>query len=218
MGSRTSRAARPRAASVRLKERYVRAMKNDQQTHAARSTAVAGDGNESGGNLDKVRDILFGAQLRDSDRRFARLEERIAQETAELKEDVRKRLGVLEQFVKHEVESLADRLKSEHEARSDADKELSRELRDSSKSNEKKLGQVDDHLARVQRELRQQLLDTQQKISDELQRHAQESVVRLAREAADLRAEKLDRTTLAAVLTEMAMRLSSESLPDANGE
>ena len=220
MGSRTSRAARSRGASVRFKERPVRAMKNDQNANPPRP--APGDGkvpaDELGaGSLDKVRDILFGAQVRDADKRFARLEERIAKESAELKDDVRKRLGVLEQFVKHEIESLADRLKAEHEARTDADKDLSRELRDTSKANEKKFGQVDDQVARVQRELRQQLLDTQQKTSDEIQRQAQEIMARVARESSELRNDKLDRTGLAAMLNEMAMRLTND-LPGADGE
>ena len=168
----------------------------------------------SAGSLDKVRDILFGAQVRDADRRFAKLEERIAKESAELKEDVRKRLGVLEQFVKHEVESLADRLKDEHEARTDAEKELARELRDASKAAEKKFGQVDDHVAKVQRELRQQLLEAQQKIGDEIQRQAQEGATMLARESGELRQDKVDRTALAAMLNELAVRLTNESTGD----
>ena len=47
----------------------------------------------AGGNLDKVRDLLFGGQMRDFDRRFARLEERLIKETADLNDDVRKRLA-----------------------------------------------------------------------------------------------------------------------------
>src|SRR4051794_10546298 len=43
-------------------------------------------------SLDKVRDILFGDQMRDVERRFARLEERLIKETADLKDDVRRRL------------------------------------------------------------------------------------------------------------------------------
>jgi hypothetical protein len=219
MGSATSRAARSRAASARSRERAVRAMKNDQ-TQAAR--AAPGDGkspaDESGaGSLDKVRDILFGAQARDADRRFARLEERIARETAELKDDVRKRLGALEQFVKREFESLAERFKTEHDARTDADKDLSRDLRESSKAHDKKFSQVDDQIARVQRELRQQLLDTHQKISDEIRQQAQDGLARLAREASELRNDKLDRAALAATLTEIAMRLSGEPTPGPDG-
>jgi DNA anti-recombination protein RmuC len=184
---------------------------------------VPGNGKAAGdepgtANLDKVRDILFGAQVRDADRRFAKLEERIAKETADLKEDVRRRLGVLEQFVKHEVESLADRLTTEHEARTDANKDLSRELREASKASEKKFGQVDDHIARVQRDLRQQLLETHQKISDEIRQQAQDQLARLARESSELRNDKVDRGALAAMLTEIAMRLTNELTPGADGE
>jgi len=185
-------------------------MKNEQPANATRPDGKAPVDDLAGASLEKVRDILFGAQVRDADRRFGRLEDRINKESADLKEDVRKRLGVLEQFVKRELESLAERIKAEHEARTDADKDLSRELRDQTKAAEKKFGQIDDQLARVQRELRQQLLDAQQKLGDDIQRQSQDNLARLASEASELRTEKVDRSALAAMLTELAMRLTSE--------
>ena len=45
----------------------------------------------SGANLDKVRDILFGGPLRDVDRRFTRLEERLAKDTSDLRAEMRRR-------------------------------------------------------------------------------------------------------------------------------
>jgi hypothetical protein len=168
---------------------------------------------EAAGNIDKVRDILFGGQMRDTDRRFARLEERLAQETAELKDDVRKRLAALEQFVKKEAESLADRIKTEHDERTDATKDLSREARETAKAFEKKTGLLDDQIARAQRELRQQMLELQQRVADDLRQKADDILARLAQDAADLRHDKADRSTLAAVFTEMAMRLNNESGP-----
>ena len=51
---------------------------------------------DGGANLDKVRDLLFGGQMRDYDRKFARLEERLVKETAELRDDVKKRLAAIE--------------------------------------------------------------------------------------------------------------------------
>ena len=47
------------------------------------SPKAAADGDETGGNIEKVRDILFGSQMRDTDRRFSRLEDRLAQDTAD---------------------------------------------------------------------------------------------------------------------------------------
>ena len=39
------------------------------------------------GNVDKIRDILFGSQMRDYDKKFARIEERLLKETADLREE-----------------------------------------------------------------------------------------------------------------------------------
>ena len=168
----------------------------------------------SSGNLDKVRDILFGGQARDIDRRFQRLEDRLLKETAELKDDIRKRLTTLEQFVKQEAASLAERIKTEHDERTDATKDLAREAHDSAKAFEKKTGMLDDQISRAQRDLRQQILDLHQRMSDELKQKVDEMIARLNNEAAELRNDKTDRTALAALLTEMAMRLTNElSIP-----
>ena len=69
------------------------------------SQLVAGD--PSSGNLDKVRDLLFGNQVRDLDKKFNRLEERLSKECDKLREDTKKRLDSLEIYIKQEVESLA---------------------------------------------------------------------------------------------------------------
>jgi len=195
-------------------------MKNNQSTITP-TAASNGPGVDDLGatNLDKVRDILFGEKIRDNDRRFARLEERLTQDTVELKEDVRKRLSVLEQFVKNEVEALADRIKTEHESRADAETDLARDLRDAGKASEKRFSQVEDQIGRVQRELRQQILDMHQKINDDIQRQVEEVLARLTRASNELRADKLDRAMLATLLTEVAMRLNNElSLPGVTGD
>src|SRR5262249_36104878 len=174
---------------------------------------------ESGAaSLDKVRDILFGAQARDTDRRFTRLEDVIARETAELKDAVRRRLGALEEQVQQEFESLAQRRKNGMEARGDADPGLSRELRDRAEAGDRKVSLIDDQVGRVQRELRQQLLEAQQTIRDEIQRHAQEHASRLTRESTLLRNDKLDRAEFAAMLTELALRMTDRLSPGADGE
>jgi len=188
--------------------------KLDQPQSAARSAAAelrSAPLDEAGsGNIDKVRDILFGGQMRDYDRRFNRLEERLVQETAELKDDVRRRLAALEQFVKGEAASLAERIKTESDERTDATKDLSRELRDQAKAFEKKASVLDDQIGRGQRELRQQILELHQQMTDDLRQKIDDVLARLGRESAELRHDKADRATLAALLTEMAMRLNNE--------
>lgn len=192
------------------------------RTHAT-PARIPGDGKPvdetANGNLDKVRDILFGGQARDYDRRFQRLEERLLQETAELKDDVRKRLSALEQFVKQEAASLAERIKTEHDERTDATKDLARDAREAAKAFEKKTGHLDDQIGRVQRELRQQILEARQGLADDLRQKIDDVLTRLAQESADLRHEKTDRATLAALLTEMAVRLTNDlTVPGGDGK
>ena len=74
------------------------------------------DPNEpQGAAVDKIRDLLLGTQIRNYDQRFARLEDTLAREAAEMKESVRRRFESLEAAFKKETETLAARLKSERE-------------------------------------------------------------------------------------------------------
>jgi hypothetical protein len=171
-----------------------------------------------GGNIDKIREILFGSQMRDYEKRFSRLEDRLLKECASLKDETRKRLETLELFVQQEVESLTERIRVGQEAgieaareiTREANHELSQELRNTVKSLDRRVSHLDDQSARNQREIRQQLLDQSKNLSDEIQQKYLEILSMLEQEAVELRTEKTDRATLAALFTEMAMRLNHE--------
>lgn len=191
-------------------------MKATQEPKSSQDAAA--DALAGGASIDKVRDILFGVQMRDYDKRFARLEERLLKETSDLKEDVKKRLASLEQYVKQEVDALGDRLSSEHAGRTDDVKDLGQQLRETAKAFEKKTAAMDDQSAKAQRELRQQLLEQQQRITEEMQQRHHELLEALSRDSGELRDEKADRAALASLFTEMAMRLSNQfRLPTTEG-
>ena len=185
-------------------------MTTSSEQEPVQTQAPGADGAAAAGNLDKVRDLIFGGQMRDYERKFARLEERLAKETADLRDEVRKRLVALETYMKTEVESLSERLRLEQDGRTSADKDLGRELRDTSQQLDQRLSQLDDFVARGQRDLRQQLHVQQQELGDDIRSRVEDVLVRLAHEAQELRSDKTDRKALAALLTEMAMRLSGE--------
>src|SRR5271170_5792174 len=98
---------------------------------------------KEGANVDKIRDILFGSQMRDYEKRFARLEENVAKTVETLRDDMTKRFDTLSSFVQQEVESLSHRLKTEKSERTDGLKDISREIKDGMKVIEKKLGQLE---------------------------------------------------------------------------
>ena len=84
--------------------------------------------NEESNNVDRIRDIIFGGQMRDYESKFGQFEERLAKETSELREDLKRRLASLEAYVKSELGALADQLSAEKDERHQAVKAVSAEL------------------------------------------------------------------------------------------
>jgi len=167
-------------------------------------------------SLDKVRDILFGAQAREYEKRLARLEERIVKESTDMRAEMRKRFDSLEAYIKGEVETLSERLQAERRERTDSANALADGLKNLTQTVGQKTSQLDEQLARAQRELRDQVLNQSKTLSDEIQQRHAELSTSLAREADELRNDKTDRSALAAMFTELAMRLKNEfKLPSA---
>jgi len=161
-------------------------------------------------NIDKIRDILFGVQMRDYEKRFSRLEERLLKESQDLRDETRKRFDSLETFVKNEFEALTGRLQTEQRTRDESDQALYRELQNTGQALDRKLTQLDEQTTRTQRELRQQILDQSKSLSDEIRQKHEELSALLDREVAELGNVKTDRASLASLFTEVALRLNND--------
>ncbi len=185
-------------------------MSNGSAVEEPSQSQLGGGQLVEGGNIDKIREILFGGQMRDYTKRFSRLEERLLKETADLRDDTKRRFDALEMFVKQELETLGYRLKVEQGERDESVQALSRDLKDSSKALERKLVQMDEQTSRGQSDLRQQILNQSKSLSDEIRQKYEELSAALEREAMELRTDKTDRSALAALFTEVAMRLNNE--------
>ena len=96
---------------------------------------IASQVRENGGSgdavgVDKIRDLLFGNQMQDYDRRFSKLEERFLQRFKDVESEAKRNLEMYESNSKKQVDSLAAQLRSEKEARAESDKEIDRNLRE----------------------------------------------------------------------------------------
>lgn len=87
--------------------------------------------------MDQVRDLLFGAQLKDMETRFKRQEERFLREIADSRDALKKRLDSLENFMKSEISSVLHRLKEEQDERVEALKTEQRERGEGLKSEQR---------------------------------------------------------------------------------
>jgi DNA repair exonuclease SbcCD ATPase subunit len=168
-----------------------------------------------GANVDKIRDILFGSNMREYEKRFARLEEKLTKSSEALREDLKKRFDSLETYVRDEIESINQRIKAEKGERSESLKELTRETRDSSKTAEKKLSQLEEQLSETQADLRSRILDQSKSLSNQIQKTKEEMEASIDHEAETLRNDKTDRAMLADLFTELSLRLKDElELPE----
>ena len=171
------------------------------------STTAEKDPHQS---LDQVRDILFGAQSRDQEKRFGRIEERLQREANELRNDLNLRCESLEQYIKKEVELLGSRLKAEQGVRADLIKDLSRELKDLTKTVDRKVRQLDEQLSKGQSELHQRILDQHKSLSEDV-RQKSDTLKRTMQKALDELTEcKVEKTALSEILITGAMSLNDD--------
>ncbi len=161
-------------------------------------------------NVDRIRDILFGPQMRDYDGRFQRLEERLNLEANNIRWDIQKRLEALEAFTRGETESLHHRLTSENNERAQALERIARELGETARRLEEKIGQLDGHIAKELREVRQQLLDQSKMLGTEIRERHDQLKAGLEHESQQIRGAMTGRETLAEMLSEMSLRLKND--------
>jgi phage host-nuclease inhibitor protein Gam len=162
------------------------------------------------GNVDKIRDILFGTQMRDYESRFARLEETLAKETVEIRESSRRRFEQLETYIRQEFETVQTRLKTERDERSDADNHHSREMKELGDSLSRRIRDLDDRSTGVERDLRNNILQQARNLTEEIHSGHEELASLLEKRVHELRDGKTDRAALASLFTELALRLSDQ--------
>ena len=176
---------------------------------------TAGKENAEGANVDKIRDILFGSQMRDYEKRFLRLEDTVTKAIETLREDMTKRFDTLSSYMKEEADSLSQRVKAEKAERSESHKEIAREMKDGAKVIEKKLGQLEEQMSDGHSELRSKMLEYSKATSAEIDKLRRDTTAALNREVDVLRDEKTDRAGLADLFNEFSLRLKNKfELPE----
>lgn len=166
-------------------------------------------------SLDKVRDILFGGQMRAVESRLQGLEERLMREQASMRADFAKQLADLDANAKRDVQALNDRLAAERAKRTEETKALAAEFKELLRSLEKRHVKLEELTGMADAEIRDQILQHSLAITAEIERLSQRVSADLNREVSSLRNDKTDRSVLVSFFSEMATRLSDEPRPSA---
>ena len=166
-------------------------------------------------SLDKVRDILFGGQMRAVESRLQGLEERIMREQASMRSDFTKQLADADAAAKREAQALGERIVAERTKRTEELKSLSAEIKEVLRSLEKRHVKLEELTGLADAEIRDQILQQSRAITAEIERLSQRVSADLNREVSSLRNDKTDVSAIVSVFSDMATRLSGDSRPPA---
>jgi hypothetical protein len=171
---------------------------------AATITAEAGE-------IGKIRNILFGTQMADYDKRFSQLEERITTQIAALDDKTAKRLEAIENLIKKQDDALTGRLDKEQSERSHGAEALSGKIAETKQDLSTAIEALGARQAQELDALDKQLTLISNDLSDEIHIQQVEASKNLDRAVQELDDAKLARKALSQLLVEMAGRLTNGS-------
>jgi hypothetical protein len=160
--------------------------------------------------IDKIRDLLFGNQMQDYDRRFTKLEERFLQRFKDVESETARTLSAFESNAKKHVDSLASQFRDEKDQRVDGDKDLERTLRDQTQGIEKRVRAISDQLSQLERDMADRFTQELQGLRDEIKRKNEDMRLVVEKMFAEVNNVKTDRNLLAGLFMEVAKCLSQD--------
>jgi hypothetical protein len=164
---------------------------------------------ESGG-VDKIRDLLFGNQMQDYDRRFSKFEERFLQRCEDIEAETARNLSAFESNAKKHVDSLAAQFREEKDLRADADKDLERMLREHNQALEKRMRTMSDQLGQLEREMADRITREVQSLRDDIKQKNSDTRAMIEKMFAEMHSVKTDRNLLAGLFIEVARCLDAD--------
>ncbi len=189
---------------------------SDHEGAPGAAAGIAGmglGGGDAAAGVEKIRELLFGNQMSDYDRRFSTLEDRFQQNIRDLESEAARNLAGLESTIKKQLESCVNQLREEKDLRADADKDLERDLREHSQSLDKRMGQLSEQLANLERDFTERLGHETQTLREEIKRRNDDTRNTIERMFAELSSVKTDRNLLAGLFVEIAKCLNQDIAP-----
>ena len=189
--------------------------KTETSTHSASAESQSSDGPENQENVDKIRDILFGGHMRDYDKRFHNLEDRLAKEISRLSDDIDAKFERLDKFMKQEFKTLGEKLVTERKERTQDTEDSAAALAEARKTIENRIADVDEVHSAAAQEMRTTLHEQANEMLDTIRKNQESGESNLRNETRRLGDEKVAREDLAGLFTEVALRLQREfDMPD----
>jgi DNA anti-recombination protein RmuC len=170
------------------------------------------------GNIDQIRDIIFGAQLREYDNRFDKIDSDLSMMQQNMQARIEQVKTVLGTELRTAIDSFEKKVKSitlnTQEESADLRQQLDRVNRKFSSSIEA----LDEALDNQTGSIREELSQTRERLSEETRTLKTQVFEELDRRFSMLRDVKVSRDDMAEILFELGMRLKgTEFVPELKG-
>lgn len=170
------------------------------------------------GNIDQIRDIIFGAQLREYDNRFDKIDSDLSMMQQDMHARIEQVKTVLSTEMRAAVDSLEKKVKSltlnTQEESADLRQQIDRVNRKCSSTIEALDEAIDNQTSSIRDELSQ----TRERLSEETRTLKTQVFEELDRRFSMLRDVKVSRDDMAEILFELGMRLKgTEFVPELKG-
>lgn len=162
------------------------------------------------GDLDKVRNILFGAESQQIQQRFSQLEARLERDFGALKDTIEQRFKELEASLHKTNDALVRRLENEKSKRGEVSKTLDKEIKTVAKTLDKERQHLTTEIEKTAQALQEKLEAQASSASSALGARFDELTQRLEAAVGELRHAKTDRHGLAELLAELSDRLRQD--------
>jgi len=179
------------------------------------SPMTPGEASEKLGNLDQVRDIIFGPQLREFNRRFEKIESDLSSFQEEMRHRVDEARSVFSGELRAAVESLAKKIRTLSSVVQEEWTDLRQQLERVDKKFTNSLETLSSEVDADTTSLREELMQTRDRLQEDVRNLKAQIHEELDRRFSMLGDIKISREELAEILFEVGMRLKgAEFVPD----
>ena len=159
------------------------------------------------GDIEKVRDILFGKYVASFEQRFAELESRLEADVDQLKDKLIDKMGSMDKAVNESLARLDTQIVQEKSARDTELLSLQANLRDAESALQLAITSMEDQANQDLAAVRSSLEESLQDLQDRALATQAELTAQIDQQKEDLQHDKVGRQSLALMLDEVALKL-----------
>lgn len=158
--------------------------------------------------INKVRDILFGAKIREQNEKFELLQQKLESRLTTLRDEQLERFNVLEKFTKEEMKALTHNLQDEKNERDKAFAKIAKMVDDLHGEIEGRLAYLAADSSKSTSEVRNFVLTCTKDMSEQIHTAHKKFADDINREIRSLNERKLNRLQMAEMLNDWSSQIS----------